>query len=115
MAGVNGGNNEYKVVVVASDDALGVTGRENTNTYKKVTVTVTDVDEDGSISLSAQQPQVQEADEDETFTATLTDQDARSDAIQSHYRRHMEVGAGHGDERALDSDPRCRCRGHCRP
>ena len=59
---------EYEVVVVASDDALGVMGRENT--YKKVTVTVTDVDEDGSISLSAQQPQV-----DVALTATLTDQD----------------------------------------
>ena len=67
-----GENNEYKVVVVASDDAFGVMGRENT--YKKVTVTVTDVDEDGSISLSAQQPQV-----GVELRATLTDQDARSD------------------------------------
>ena len=47
----DGTNNEYKVVVVASDDAPGVTGREMS--YHKVTVTVTDVDEDGSISLSA--------------------------------------------------------------
>ena len=68
-------NNEYKVVVVASDDAPGVTGREMS--YHKVTVTVTDVDEDGSISLSAQQPQV-----GIDLTATLTDQDARSDAAR---------------------------------
>ena len=64
----DGANNEYKVVVVASDDAPGVTGREMS--YHKVTVTVTDVDEDGSISLSAQQPQVSIA-----LTAGLTDQD----------------------------------------
>ena len=61
-------NNEYKVVVVASDDAMGVTGRQMT--YHKVIVTVTDVDEDGSISLSAQQPQVSV-----DLTATLIDQD----------------------------------------
>ena len=61
-------NNEYKIVVVASDDAPGVTGREMS--YHKVTVTVTDVDEDGSISLSAQQPQVSIV-----LTAELTDQD----------------------------------------
>ena len=63
-----GTNNEYKIVVVASDDAPGVTGREMS--YHKVTVTVTDVDEDGSISLSAQQPQVSVP-----LTADLTDQD----------------------------------------
>ena len=53
-------DNEYKVVVVASDDAPGAgTGRNVIKmAYQKVTVTVTDVDEDGSISLSAQQPQV---------------------------------------------------------
>ena len=64
----DGTNNEYKIVVVASDDAPGVTGREMS--YHKVTVTVTDVDEDGSISLSAQQPQVSV-----DLTADLTDQD----------------------------------------
>ena len=64
----SGPNNEYKIVVVASDDAPGVTGREMS--YHKVTVTVTDVDEDGSISLSAQQPQVSVG-----LTANLTDQD----------------------------------------
>ena len=63
--------NTYKIVVVASDDAVGVMGRGMT--HKKVTVTVTDVDEDGSISLSARQPQV-----DVALIATLTDQDARS-------------------------------------
>ena len=63
-----GTNNEYKIVVVASDDAPGVTGRGMS--YHKVTVTVTDVDEDGSISLSAQQPQVSIG-----LTADLTDQD----------------------------------------
>ena len=69
-------NNTYKVVVVASDDALGVTGRDNT--YKKVTVTVTDVDEDGSISLSAQQPQV-----GVVLTAMLADQDASTAQISA--------------------------------
>ena len=62
---MTGANNEYKIVVVASDDAPGVTGRKMS--YHKVTVTVTDVDEDGSISLSAQQPQVSVP-----LTATLT-------------------------------------------
>ena len=61
-------NNIKKVVVVSSDDALGVTGRMME--YHKVTVTITDVDEDGRISLSALQPQVGVA-----LTATLTDQD----------------------------------------
>ena len=64
-------NNIKKVVVVSSDDALGVTGRMME--YHKVTVTITDVDEDGRISLSALQPQVGVA-----LTATLTDQDSRS-------------------------------------
>ena len=77
----DGNTNTYNIVVVASDDALGVTGR--VNTYKKVTVTVTDVDEDGSISLSAQQPQVKEEDPDAAFTATLTDQDASTDQIDA--------------------------------
>ena len=58
---INGlGQQTYKMVVVASDDAPGAgtaPGRIKM-AYKKVTVTVTDVDEDGSISLSAQQPQV---------------------------------------------------------
>ena len=63
-----GTNNEYKIVVVASDDAPGATGRKMS--YHKVTVTVTDVDEDGSISLSAQQPEVSV-----DLTADLTDQD----------------------------------------
>ena len=65
-------DNVYKVVVVASDDALGAGTDPNPIKvdYHKVTVIVTDVDEDGSISLSAQQPQVTVA-----LTGTLTDQD----------------------------------------
>ena len=68
--------NVYKIVVVASDDALGAVldslGNDSREkAYHKVTVTVTDVDEDGSISFSAQQPQVGVA-----LTATLKDEDA---------------------------------------
>ena len=70
----DGENNEYKVVVVASDDAPGA-GDMSKMAYKKVTVTVTDVDEDGSISLSAQQPQVTVA-----LTGTMTDQDDTDNA-----------------------------------
>ena len=68
-----GEDNEYKVVVVASDNARGAGTPSNPikMAYHKVTVTVTDVDEDGSISLSAAQPQ-----DDVALTATLTDQDA---------------------------------------
>ena len=53
-------NNEYKMVVVASDDAPGAgrTGRRGRCPTTRSPSTVTDVDEDGSISLSAQQPQV---------------------------------------------------------
>ena len=64
-----GNTNTYKVVVVASDDAMGVTGRMMG--YKKVTVVVTDVDEPGMVTLSAQQPQDSVA-----LTVTLTDDDA---------------------------------------
>ena len=78
----NDNTNTYNIVVVAYDDALGVTGREDT--YKKVTVTVTDVDEDGSISLSAQQPQVGVG-----LTTTLTDQDA-TDEQQTDAKRKWE-------------------------
>ena len=63
-------SNTYNVVVVASDDAPGVTGRKME--LPQGQVTVTDEDEDGSISLSAQQPQVGVA-----LTGTLTDQDDR--------------------------------------
>ena len=48
------GDNEYNIVVVASDDARGAGG---TMTYKKVAVTVTDVDEPGIVTLSSLQPQ----------------------------------------------------------
>ena len=49
--------NTYKVVVEASDDALGA-GDMIKMGYKKVTVMVTDVDEPGMVALSSQQPQV---------------------------------------------------------
>ena len=69
----NDNTNTYKVVVVASDDALGAGTTDNPvqMAYKKVTVMVTDVDEDGTVTLSAQQPQ-----ESRELTATLTDDDA---------------------------------------
>ena len=59
----------YKVVVVASDDAPGVT--DSQMGYEKVTVNVTDVDEPGVVTLSAQQGQINVA-----LTATLADDDA---------------------------------------
>ena len=71
-----GTDNTYMVVVVASDDGMGVPDRMMG--YKKVTVTVTDVDEPGVITLLAQQPQVAQM-----LTATLTDDDATSDQIEA--------------------------------
>ena len=81
MAGDVGTNNEYEVVVVASDDARGAALAQNGDdiremAYHKVTVTVTDVDEDGSVSLSGLQPQAGVA-----FTATLKDDDAADTQI----------------------------------
>ena len=55
VSGIN--INTYKVVVVASDDAVGAGDMINVS-YEKVTVMVTDVDEPGMITLSAQQAQV---------------------------------------------------------
>ena len=60
--------NTYKVVVVASDDAVGVTGRMMA--YRKVTVTVTNVDETETVTLSAERAQV-----DVALTATYNDLD----------------------------------------
>ena len=70
--------NEYKLVVVASDDApgAGTTAMPIKMAYHKVTVNVTDMDEEGSISFSAQQPQTGVA-----LMATLKDQDATPDQI----------------------------------
>ena len=67
--------NVYKIVVVASDDALGAALDDSVadirmKDYHKVTVNVTDVDEAGSITLSNQQPQVSVE-----LTAALADQD----------------------------------------
>ena len=83
------GTNTYKVVVVASDDAVGA-AVDNGNdvrkkAYEKVTVMVTDVDEPGMITLSAQQPQVGVA-----LTATLTDDDAE-DANSSADGKQIEA------------------------
>ena len=47
MAIVTANTNTYRVVVVASDDALGAEGMMG---YKKVTVTVTNLDEPGEIT-----------------------------------------------------------------
>ena len=43
--------NTYKVVVVASDDAEGLTGRMMA--YRKVTVMVTNMEETATVTLSA--------------------------------------------------------------
>ena len=63
------GDNEYNIVVVASDDAPGADDTDGNGSitppevasnkaYKKVVVTVTDVDEPGIVTLSSLQPQV---------------------------------------------------------
>ena len=52
----NSNTNTYKVVVAASDDAAGVTGRMTA--YRKVTVMVTNVAETGTVTLSTRQAQV---------------------------------------------------------
>ena len=58
----SGGNNDYRLTVVASDGP---------NTVRRnVTVTVENVEEPGAVSLSSQQPQVETE-----LTATLTDPD----------------------------------------
>ena len=74
----NANSNTYKVVVAASDDALGAGTDDNPIkvAYEKVTVTVTDVDEPGMVTLSAEQPQASV-----DLTATLTDDDATGDQI----------------------------------
>ena len=73
MAIVTDNTNTYRVVVVASDDALGAEGMMG---YKKVTVTVTNLDEPRLLELSALQPQV-----DQPFATTLADQDASTSQI----------------------------------
>ena len=73
MAIVTANTNTYRVVVVASDDALGAEGMMG---YKKVTVTVTNLDEPGEITFSSQQPQVAQP-----FDPTLADQDASTSQI----------------------------------
>ena len=86
---VEGNTNTYKVVVVASDDAVGVTGREMS--YEKVTVMVTDVDEPGMITLSAQQPQVSIG-----LTAELADDDATTEQVTAAKWKweHSSTAAG---------------------
>ena len=79
----------YKVVVVASDDAPGVTGRKMG--YEKVTVNVTDVDEPGVVTLSAQQGQINVA-----LTATLADDDATTDQIDDAKWKWEHSSAANG-------------------
>ena len=57
---VDTADNEYNIVVVASDDALGAGTDANPTgmAYKKVTIMVTDVPEPGIVTLSSLQPQV---------------------------------------------------------
>ena len=70
-----GTSNEYKVVVVASDDAPGAGDMINMG-YKKVVITVTDVDEPGVVTLSSLQPQV-----GADLTATLVDPEVPSPTV----------------------------------
>ena len=88
--GAAGKTNAYKIVVVASDNALGAGTTENPirMTYKKVTVTVTDVDDNGMVTISAQQPQQGVAlntagtiEPTDDVAAALKDQDASLDQI----------------------------------
>ncbi len=69
----DGTDNEYDIVLVASDDAPGAgTDDDPINMgYKKVVVEVTDMDEPGVVALSSLQPQI-----GVTLTATLMDDDA---------------------------------------
>ena len=64
----SGNSNTYKVVVAASDNALGAETTTNAIkvAYKKVTVMVTKVEETETVTLSAEQGQV-----DVELTATL--------------------------------------------
>ena len=64
-------DNTYKIVVVASDDALGAETAKMG--YKKMTVTVTEVDEPGVVTLPSLQPQV-----GVELTATLADPEVPS-------------------------------------
>ena len=66
----DGGDNEYNIVVVASDGApgSGTTDDPVQMGYKKVVIEVTDEDEAGVITLSSLQPQV-----GAVLTATLSD------------------------------------------
>ena len=88
-----GTNNEYKIVVVASDDAPGAVteGIPIKMGYEKVTVTVTDVDEPGMVTLSAEQPQASRL-----LTATLTDDDATAAQVTAAEWEweHSSVAAG---------------------
>ena len=73
-----GTDNEYNIVVVASDGAPG-SGTEDDPIqmgYKKVVVEVTEVDERGVITLSSLQPQVGAA-----LTATLADPEVTATEI----------------------------------
>ena len=66
--------NTYKVIVVASDDALGTIGAEGTVSgemaEKKVELTVTEIEEPGVVTLTVRVAQVSVL-----ITATLTDDD----------------------------------------
>ena len=70
----NTNTNTYKVIVVASDNALGADGTGGSVSgemaQKKVELTVTEVEETGKVTLSARRAQV-----DIEITATLTDDD----------------------------------------
>ena len=70
-------DNEYKIVIVASDGApgSGTTDDPTQMGYKKVVVEVTEVDEAGVITLSSLQPQV-----GAELTATLADPEAPTPA-----------------------------------
>ena len=81
-------NNEYNIVVVASDGPLG--DNPVRMGYKKVEVTVTDEDERGVITLSSLQPQV-----GAILTATLADQEApNADNVTWEWERSRSRTSG---------------------
>ena len=82
----NGTNNEYKVVVVASDDAPGA-GTPIMG-YMKVVVEVTDDDELGMITLSSLQPQV-----DAVLTATHADPEVDTPMITWKWEKSQDMSS----------------------
>ena len=86
-----GTNNEYKIVVVASDDApgAGTTDDSIQMGYRKVVIEVTGVDEPGTITLSSRQPQTSVA-----LTATLTDPEVSNPTVTWKWEKSQDMSSG---------------------